>query len=175
MKAILEFTDKRMEVPSCCLCQADMRVITKEITSFGESAYYQCDECGAVVQICNMVDFPKRYEATPQERANGVMYWSLRTFLKEKSDFPSMPGAPKPKEERDKVKCQSCPGSFVPRANAKSDLQTRFCPECRANGAANQVLVDEKKQLKNRQRGQKAAATRKKNNEAANRKKGKSQ
>jgi uncharacterized protein YbaR (Trm112 family)/Zn-finger nucleic acid-binding protein len=161
-----EFTDRRMQSASCPLCSNDLRVVKPEASPWGEHGFFQCDSCGCVVQINNMLEQPLIWQEF-ERIVNGSVYFSLREIVADKSHFPMMPqkdGSIRPvKAPKEKVDCQGCPGTFELRSNAKSDLQTRFCPDCRKNGVAQGVLDAEKAAVKRQKAAKKAAATRKRN------------
>jgi hypothetical protein len=160
------FHDQRLNEASCPLCSSALRVVEPKRGGWGEYGFFQCDACGATVEICNMLDKPMTFEMF-RRQMDEEMYFSLKSWIKEKSFFPLMPRAdgsvPVVKVRPDKVRCDSCSGSFIPRSNATSEMQTRFCPDCRKNGNAANVVADEKAAVKRSKAAKKAAETRKRN------------
>lgn len=160
-----EFKDCRMNEATCPLCQSKLRALQPHISSWGEYGFFQCDACGATLEICNMLEKPMTFESFAKQMRD-KFYFTLREWIKDRSSFPLMPRSDGKvsvvKERPDKVKCDSCPSSFIPRSNAKSELQTRFCPDCRSNGSADAVLAEEKRAAKRSAAAKKAASTRRK-------------
>lgn len=137
-----DFRDQRMNKALCPLCQSELRLIRAEEHSFGEFGLWQCPECGATVDCCNMVDQP--FEFHLFSRIVGEDWaGTLRSILKTHGYFPKMPfetsrtsvKSEKENAKLDKleaqVRCAACDKKFNPAPKAKSILTLEYCAPCR--------------------------------------------
>lgn len=150
--AKIDFRDDRMNNIVCPLCSSAMRLVRAEDHSFGEFGMWQCDDCGTIIDICNMVDKPALFDLLIKELGDGF-YPTLRTSLKqhghfEKMQFEVSKSAVKNEKENarlDKleaqVKCYHCEERFNPAPSAKSMLTLEYCPKCRREESVRSEVV----------------------------------
>jgi hypothetical protein len=140
-----EFRDKRMNTIECPLCEINgaenlMKLIRLEEHSFGEFGLYQCEFCGTVLDLCNMVNKPAEFDLV-SKMVHGKYFQSVRTILKSAGEFSHMPkecsihaiAAEKEKKAAEKDErmdyCKDCHKKFTPQ---KSCIAVRdYCATCR--------------------------------------------
>jgi DNA-directed RNA polymerase subunit M/transcription elongation factor TFIIS len=141
-------TDVRLLSATCPLCYSgdgSIRIIRTRIHSWGELVQYQCDECGSMFEVLTNTSLQKwTFEEHPIDS-------TMRASLRSCGDGFA-PSHPINQQERrivadqyERLQCESCPVLFVPRKNAKSEKQTRFCPQCRDDGRADEIMKAETK------------------------------
>jgi hypothetical protein len=148
MTKYLEPKEEKLKHAFCPFDASDLRVVACEDHPWGEVALLQCDECGAIIDVCTMSQRDVTLHAEMREIA-GADSVVVKTVL-------GMFKTPEVEEKpvRPVKACRGCPGTFTPRANAKSVEQTDFCPDCRGNGRMAEILKeDEKKRKKSAKRG----------------------
>jgi ribosomal protein L37AE/L43A len=75
------FRDVRMDNVVCPLCSDGVRIVKMEEHAFGELGFWQCDSCGCIIDICNMVNRPTEYTEIIND-FKSCTHASIRSFLK---------------------------------------------------------------------------------------------
>jgi hypothetical protein len=117
-----------------------MKLIKLEEHNYGEFGFYQCEECGAIMDLCNMVNKPAEFSLI-SKLVHGAYFQSVRTLLAEYGKFSYMPkeksihhvsaekaAAAQAREDK-KDYCVECKSKFTPQ---KSCVAVReYCTTCR--------------------------------------------
>jgi hypothetical protein len=129
--------------PLCTSGDGSIRIIRVRAHTWGDLVQYQCDECGAIIEVLNNI---ARKLWTFDEHP---LLSTMRSALKDCGDGYA-PENPTMKQQikrvanqNERLQCEGCPVLFIPRKNAKSGKQTRFCPQCRDDGLADEIIAAE--------------------------------
>lgn len=134
------FRDERMNSINCPLCKNELKLLKLEEHSFGEFGFYQCETCGSILDICNMVNKPAEFSIV-SKLVHGQYFQSIKTILREHSKFSLMPATldinyiEKEKEKKSVEKksreeyCISCGEKFLPQKSCEAVRS--YCLKCR--------------------------------------------
>ena len=135
-------------------CHTELRTWKTYLHPWGDTVESQCDKCGMIVRACNnlsrkKLDLTKFNDSTVhtlKDVPNGdwapdspAMKKTLDKLLKKKAEAD---------KEANKKECILCEEEFIPRANAKSDIQLEYCNDCRESGAATKDMALRKEKAK---------------------------